>query len=283
MKRVNIPLLFVLILLVAGSLAAQQQQQQQEQQAQQAPPANLEQQQALQTIMQTPSHQERATLAEQFLAQYPGSPFAGRVCLLASDAFRQTNNFAKAIEYGEQAVALNPQDPLSRIIVADALAESSSKDELNYEEKLVRAEQHAKRALEILPQFFEALQMPPTITPEQMAQQKNLIEAQPHATLGYIYILRNEHEQAVEELKKATELGASQPNAMDFIRLGHAYMLLEKYEEAVATFRRAVALGGPLYEAAQQRLQLAEQKLAERQGAVEKPPEEKPPQPPRQP
>jgi len=276
-KRVNNKImLLVLALLLASSLAAQQPQPT----PQQPPPAALEQQQAVQAMMQAPSLQERVNLAEQFLVKYPDSPFAWQVCRLASEAFRQTNNFAKAIEYGERAVVLNPQDPLAMIIVADALAEGSLKGELDYEGKLARAEQHAKRALEILPQFFAGLQFPPNFTPEQIAQQENLIEAQPHATLGYIYILRNQYEQATEELGKATELGALQPNAMDFIRLGHAYMFLEKYEEAVAAFRRATALGGPLYDAAVQRLQLAEQKLAERQGKVEKPPETKPTQPP---
>lgn len=270
-------------LLVVASLSAQQTPQQsrpsQRPQSREQAAAAAEQEQALQVIQQATKPEEVVVLIEQFLQKYPESPYTWGLCRRASESYRQMNNYAKAIEYGERAVVLNPQDPLGMILVADALAEGSSPNAPDFEEKLARGERYARQALELLPEFLSKLPPPPSLTPEQMEVQKKLAEAQPHATLGYIHLLRKENAEAEQELVKAIELAAAQPNQMDYLRLGRAYYLQDKYEEAIATFRKAVAMGGALYETAQRHLQAAEEALAKRQRAAPPSPESKPPAP----
>jgi tetratricopeptide (TPR) repeat protein len=239
----------LLVVSLAGGLAAQKKddkkKEQQQQQQQGFPTA--EQQQQLRAIENSRNPQQTVTLVEQFLEKYPDTPATWGLCRRASDAYRQLGNYAKAIEFGERAIELN-----------------------QYVEKLFRAEKYARQALEKLPQFFETMQTPPGMGPEEVVRQKKLVEAQPHATLGYIHLLRNEHAKAEDELEQATDLSSSQPNAMDFLRLGRAYYFQEKFEDAVAAFRKAVAMGGALYDTAQRHLQAAEQAL-ERQKQAPKP------------
>ncbi|MBI4462849.1 MAG: hypothetical protein HY653_08095 [Acidobacteria bacterium] len=279
-----------LSLLLAAGLSAQSEQPQapqQQGQTQEQAAAEVEQQQALQAIMQAAQPAQQAALIEEFLKKYPDTRFTWGLCRQASNAFRQVNNYPKAIEYGERAMALNPKDPISPILVADSLAESAKRDELDYDKKLVQAEKYAREALELLPEFFAMLAPPPTMTLEEVEVQKHLLEAQPHATLGYVFLLRNQNALAEEELENAMELGESQPNQVDFLRLGRAYLMQNKTEEAVAILRKAVAMGGSHYQTAVEYLKAAEEELAKSKAATEspesKPPEPKPPQPPQQP
>lgn len=276
-------LLLIVFLFLTTSLAAQQagaQQPQPQQPQTQGPapaPATPEQMQALQTIQQTANAQQRVTLVEQFLEKWPKTAYTLDLYRLASHTYRQLNNYAKTIEYAEKAIALNPQDAPSLMLAADALAEGTMRTQPDINDKLARAEQYARKAIEILPQYFAAVPQPLGMTAEEYDAQKKLIEAQPHASLGYIHLLRNEDALAEAELVKAVELGHSQPNPIDLLRLGRAYMFQQKYEQAVDVFRKAVALGGAFYETARQHLQVAEEALGPK--ATTPAPENKPPAP----
>ncbi|MFQ5817384.1 MAG: tetratricopeptide repeat protein [Terriglobia bacterium] len=268
------------LLLVTG-LAAQTQQPPQQPQppkTQEQAAAEAEQRQALQAINQASGPEELTAHIEEFLQKYPESRYAWTLCQRASDAFRQLRNYDKAIEYGERAIALNPQDPIAYILVADSLVEGTPPNQPDFE-KVTHAEKYARKALELLPAYFATWQPSPTLTPEEIEERKKLFQAQPHATLGYIHLLRRETALAEQELVQATELSQSQPNPMDFLRLGIAYHRQQKYGPAVAVFRKTVAMGGPLYEYAQQYLQMAEEALAKSQPSAPAPPEDQPPTP----
>ena len=264
-----------LCLLLAPSLSAQQPPQQPQQSSEQVA---AEQQQALQTIRRTANPAELAPLIEQFLQKYPDTPETWELILRASDAYRQINNYPKAIEYGEKAIEMKPQDPSGRVVLANLLADSS-RSGLDAPQKLARAKKYAQEALALLPPYLETWSLPPPMTAEELDTRKKLFEAQLRSTLGYIYLLGNEYALAETELVKATDLGQAQPNQMDYLLLGRAYFFQDKLEPAVAAFRKAVAMGGSLYETAQRHLQLAEQALAKRPPASPAPAETKPPAP----
>lgn len=269
--------LLLIIFLTTGLAAQQQQQAQPQPQGPAQAPVTPEQSQALQTIQQTVNAQQRVTLVEQFFERWPNTAYTLDLYRLASHTYRQLNNYAKTIEYAEKAIGLNPQDAPSLMLAADALAEGTLRTQPDFNDKLARAEQYARKAIEALPQYFAAVPQPPGMTAEEYDAQKKLIEAQPHATLGYIHLLRNENALAEAELVKAVDLGQSQPNPIDLLRLGRAYMFQQKYEQAVDVFRKAVALGGAFYETARQHLQVAEEALGPK--ATTPAPENKPPAP----
>lgn len=287
-------LLALLVLGVAGAAAQQQQQQEKDKQQQQqqqstqfgvaqqpstqlgagpAPPTP-EETAAIQTMNETSDPQQRLALVEEFLAKYPESALQGRAYAAAAEAYRMQNNFAKAIESGEQALQAFPRDAISMILVADSLAESSRPNQPDYQERLAKAEDYAQRALGILPEWFAGLTRRPEVPEEQYKERERYVEAQVHAVLGYVYLQKAQFAQAEEELKKAIEMAQSRPNAFDYLRLGAAQLVQKKYDEAGASLQRCVELGGGVAETCQQRLARV-QALQKAQSA--QPPTEKKP------
>lgn len=208
--------------------------------------ANQQEEQALlMKVLQARDPQERVTLAEEFLAKYAESPLRAQAYAAAAEAYEMQNNFDKAVEYGEKALELSPRFAGAMILVADALALGALPTQLDYEQRLTKAEDYARRALEILPEMLATRPRRPDVPEEQYELQKKYFEAQPHAVLGLVYLRRNQSQQAEEELKLATELNQMRPEAVDFQRLGIAHLRQREYADAVTAFERCVELGGP--------------------------------------
>lgn len=263
-----------LALWLAPSLHAVQQQQQQQRPPKQeqppstqfgqqqstqfgmptAEPATADEKAALQKIMETADTQERLALVEEFLAKWPQSSLRSEVYAAAADAYRIQRNYDKAVEYGQMSLDLNPRHPFALMAVADSLAEGAASAQPDYQEKLARGEEYCRRALEILPELFAKATRPPDVPEEQYLTQQKYFEAQPHATLGYIYLRQNDYPRAIEELKLATELNQYRPDAMDFLRLGVAQFRGKQYADAEASLQRAVEIGGPAGDTAQRQL-----------------------------
>lgn len=250
----SLALLFLLAVLPAVSKP----QQQEEPAAQPAVKPEIE---AVQTIMQTGDPQQRLALVDQFLAEHPASPYRSNVLVAAAEAHRMQNHFDQAVEYGERALAINPRDAISLILVADSLSEGALPDRPDYEQKINKAEEYSRRALAILPELFASVPHRPDVPEEQYTLRENYMEAQVHATLGYIYYRRKDLNAAEEELRLATDLNQLRPNAADYERLGVVQVEQKKYEEAKASFQRCQELGGAAFETCSKRIQMIEQMM----------------------
>ncbi|MEE9234152.1 MAG: tetratricopeptide repeat protein [Candidatus Acidoferrales bacterium] len=269
-------LTLALALTVAGAAAQPQQEEQkpEEQQQQQEPtpfgfdlgtqeqqpPAGPtpEEQLAIEELMRADNAQERLDLALQFLENYPESVFRGRAYATAAEAYRMINDYAQAIEYGERALELSPQDAVTMIIVADSLVESSLPTRENYQDQLARAQDYVARALEILPELFAAMEHRPEVPEEEYLRQQNYVEAQAHAVLGYVYYRQRAYEQAEAELKQSIRLAPDRPNPMDFFRLGYTHVRQREYQEARDVFQQCVELMGERARGCQQQLERME-------------------------
>lgn len=271
-KRIAVGLI-VVSLALAGAAGAQQQQQQQQEKPKQPPsPTQFgvqqsgtqfgaptgavteEEKAAVDKIIAATDAAERLALVEDFLAKYPQSPARDAVYAFACESARMQNNLSKAIEYGEKALELNPRQTVALIHTADSLAEGTLPSQADAQERLARAEEYARRALEVLPEFFSKMTRRPETPEEEWNLQQKYWEAQPHAILGSIHMRRNEYAEAEEELRLATELNQYRPNAYDFLRLGVAQYRQKEYEEAEKSLQRCVELGGPAAEVAERQL-----------------------------
>ncbi|MFQ5723592.1 MAG: hypothetical protein ACE5G6_03795 [Terriglobia bacterium] len=270
-----------LALMVAGAAAQpqqeeqkpeEQQQQEQPQQEQpqpfgfdlgtqeQQPPVGPtpDEQLAIEELMREDDAQKRLDLALQFLENYPESVFRGRAYATAAEAYRIDNNYAQAIEYGERALELSPQDAVTMIIVADSLVESSVPTREDYQDQLARAQDYAARALEILPELFAGMEHRPEVPEEEYQRQEDYVEAQAHAVLGYVYFRQRAYEQAEAELKESIRLTPDRPNPMDFLRLGYAHVRQREYQEARDVFQQCVQVIGEQARSCQQQLERME-------------------------
>ena len=228
---------------------------------------------AFQALVETRDPQQRLALVRQFLASYPESSFRNRTYAAGAEAYRMQGNFDQAVEYGEKALELSGRDPLVLILLADALAEGAVSTVPDAQQRLSRAEEYARQALGLLPDMFAAAPQPPDVSSEQFRMQWEYIEAQPHATLGFIYLRRQDYARAEEELQQATALNRIKPNAVDFLRLGFAHMRQEEWAEAKAALDRCREIGGSAAATAQQQLEEVAKKLQEQDDAQPDPPE----------
>ncbi len=246
-ERKTMPAVVAALLLCAvPSLSAQAQQGQQSQEQpklEDVRPQTNPELEAVQQILQTNDPKTRVTLTESFLSQYPESPYRRNVFVAVSGAYRILENFEKAIEFGEKALELDPRDPVTLLIVSDSLSEGSKPEMENYEMRLSRAEDYSRRSLTLLPEVFAALPRRPEVPEEQYRLQEQYLEAQAHATLGYIHYRRKNLADAEQELRMAIELNQYSPNPADFERLGVVQAEQRKLEDARTAFQRCVEIG----------------------------------------
>ena len=199
---------------------------------------------AIQAMLSTDRPVDRLTMVEEFLIRYPDSPLVSRAHLAAAEAYRMLGNFEKTIESGEKVLELAPEDTLARIMLADALVESTLPSQAEFEERYSRAEGLAREALGGLQELYTEARRPPAATPEDFDRERRFVESQPRATLGFIYLRRGEYGKAEEELKRSVELNQMSPNGADFLRLAYVLIQQSKWEEADAILARAFEFGG---------------------------------------
>ncbi len=284
--RKHVLLLSVVLIIALPAAAAfcpAPQQQEQQQQQEESPPGSEskaapaqtspEEMAAFQALVQAQDPQQRLALVRQFLASYPESSLRSRTYAAGAEAYRMQGNFDQAVEYGEKALELSGRDPLVLILLADALSEGAVSTAPDAQQRLSRAEEYARQAMELLPGMFAAVPRPPGMSEEQFRMQWNYIEAQPHATLGFIYLRRQDYARAEEELQQATALNRIKPNTVDFLRLGFAHMRQGEWVEAKAALERCLEIGGSAVLTAQQQLEEVAKKLQEQEDTQPDPPE----------
>ena len=234
--------------------AAQEQAQQPEPQQQPAresqPPAQAseetsprtvvvspEEQAAFQEAVNQPGADQRITLAEKFLQDYPVSMFRSHVYLALATAYQEKNDYDKVVENGEKSIALDPDNVISLVIVAQILPQRLRGSGLETAQKLSRAERYAKHGLELV----DSLPQPANVLPEEFEKEKAMLTSMLHSALGLVYLQRGISGKAQEEYKIAVSL-ASSPDPIDYFRLGEAYRGERKYDEAIEAFEKAAEL-----------------------------------------
>lgn len=154
---------------------------------------------------------------EAFLREYPESALRLPVNELLMKEWRRRGDRARAVESAERALAIAPEYVPVLVELADILA--------NGTERLDRAEEAARRGLEVLGR----VKAPLRVGPEEWKTAVNGLRARAHGALGLVRFKRNDTEGAVGELEASVALVS---DATAHYRLGRLYVLLERREEA---------------------------------------------------
>ncbi|MGH9453882.1 MAG: hypothetical protein ACRD2O_07930, partial [Terriglobia bacterium] len=153
---------------------------------------------------------------DAFAKAYPGDN-AADLNLAYFFAYKGLNNIAKADEYGEKAIAADPDNVQALNLVAFDYAFSRSNP--------TQAAAYAHKALQLAP----TLKKPEGMTDDQFSQQRDTQLGLAHLTLGYVDFLNAGRTKRVlpaeQEFKTAIELLKSQPGyqAQALYFLGNAY------------------------------------------------------------
>jgi tetratricopeptide (TPR) repeat protein len=151
------------------------------------------------------------------------------------------HDFERAMEWFEQAIAINPDNAVFHYKLSITCARSN---------KLSKAIEHAKEAVNLDakdPHFSLHL---------QHLQAKELI----HLAEGYFTEPEEQYWYAIALLKQAIRLDSLSLEA--FLLLAHGYSLLKYYKEAIEAVRECLKLD-PQHETAQRLLREYQQRLRE--------------------
>jgi tetratricopeptide (TPR) repeat protein len=175
---------------------------------------------------------KRIQLGDAFVQKYPNGPFSEAVYSQLTTAEYQKQDFNKMDKYADKALALNPNDVTVMVFVGWVIPHSNDPSA-----QLGKAERYEKRVLELLPD----LEKPAGMADEELATAKSEYESQAHSGLGLVYYQKQDFENAVAEMKKATS-GAAHPDPADYYVMGDSLDQLDRYSEAAEAFQQCAAI-----------------------------------------
>lgn len=205
--------------------------------------------QALQALRDELDPDRQIQLATEFEQKYPNSSNLTYAYVFAANGYGQKNDLARAVEFGEKSLKLDPDNLMGLLMTASWLAQPQllRSGDLDKEKKLMTAETYASRALKLI----EQLAKQPNETEEDFQKRKKILSGEPHSALGMIHLQRSsmglagpdpgEVAKAVEEYKLAVTL-VDRPHPEDYFRLGEAEALQNKVDEAIAAFTKAAEI-----------------------------------------
>ncbi|MBI3663469.1 MAG: hypothetical protein HY234_10535 [Acidobacteria bacterium] len=143
---------------------------------------------------QTQDAAQRAALLERFVAAFPRSSYASNSKVMIADAYQQARAPQKMVAFAQKVLAGEPGNFWMMVVLADYWA--------TQKEQLDQAEEHAKKALDLLGKTEKAEGLPD----DEWAKQKSLQQGLAWSALGQIHVHKNRDAQAVEALKAASPL-----------------------------------------------------------------------------
>ena len=171
--------------------------------------------------------------------EFPDSELRILLYRQAMNNYQNANNADKMVEMGRKILAIDPNDPQALIEVAEVVSERTRNTDLDFNEKSAEASKLASHALETID---TDLAFSPNAPPDRVQAAKDWLRATAYAILGNVAMVKNDYTGAEQNLRKAIDLGKSQPDPVNYLRLAVALDKQSKYAEALATANQAVSM-----------------------------------------
>ncbi len=191
------------------------------------------------TLQDEPDDERKVRMVTEFEQRFPNSQLLSYVYTQAAKVYQQKGDSAKAVEYGERSLKLDPNNIFSLLVVATTLPQPRmiQGNPSQASRNLSTAETDANQALKLI----DALQKRPNETDEQFQKRKGALAADAHTGLGLVCMERGESAKAIDEFKAAIPL-AEKPNPQLYFRMGEIYANDRKKGEAIEAFTKASEL-----------------------------------------
>lgn len=201
-------------------------------------PKSKEELDAIMAIQNAATPDARLAAIDTLLTKFADTEFKPMVLLMAAVTAQQKNDFPKLVIYAERAIEADPKSFGAMILLAQGIAQQTREHDLDRDEKLAKAEKHAKTAIQVLKDLPK---QNPNLSDEQWENGKKDQISQAHEALGMTAMVRKKYDDAIAAFKTSVEVAASQ-DPSTWVRLGAAYNKAGKYDEAIAALDKAVAL-----------------------------------------
>ena len=186
---------------------------------------------------------KKITAGEDFLKKYPNSQYRPAIYSSLTLAYVQTGNSQKAFEVGDKEVALKPDDVQTLALLSQTLPRAMSASTAEPDKVLTKAEDYAKRAIEVTP----TIQKPEGMPDQNFVVAKNTTLAWAHSGLGLVYFRRGKFADAIPELEQSLKIDPNpSPDPVNLFLLGAANQKTSHFEDAAAAFNKCAAIAGGL-------------------------------------
>jgi tetratricopeptide (TPR) repeat protein len=206
-----------------------------------APPVNAEEDAAFKAFSDAADIKQKIQLGEAFVQKYPQSRYRPPVFSGLTIAYLQTGDVQKMEDTGEKEIALNPNDGQTLAILGQTIPRSWNPSAPDAAQRLDKAEQYSKRALEVVP----TMPKPEAITDEQFTRAKNQTLAMAHSGLGLVNVRRSKFAEAIPDLEQSVKLDP-QPDPVNYYLLGIANQKASHFDDAVAAFTKCAGVPSSL-------------------------------------
>lgn len=171
---------------------------------------------------------KRMSYIEQYNAAFPDTRYQDQVTQFAIISLQQMNDRAGVIAFGEKALAANPNNVTTLLLLAETMAEDAK--------TRPKALEYARKAV-ALTKAEEASGDP----------QKQLLAGSAHSVLGFVLTMQGNYAAAIPELRAAAGPLKEQEAAESRVLycLGWSYAKLRRYTEAQTYLSQASNISGP--------------------------------------
>jgi len=178
------------------------------------------------------------TAVDEFAKKYPTSELRVSAYSRVLEKAYQTGDANRIMSIGRKVLAIEPDNAMTQVVTATAIAETTREADLDAAEKFAEATKLADASLKnidtMLPQ--------PNVTPEQFEGLKAALRAMAYSTKGYMAMKRKNYAAGEEAYQKAIEANPSQQDAVMYLRLAVCQDNQRKYAAGYANAVKALQL-----------------------------------------
>lgn len=193
-------------------------------------PKSQKEVEAIQAVFGAQDPDARIAAAESLIVKFADTEFKSLAMYIATVSAEQKNDTEKIMIYGERTLEADPKNYGAMLVMARALASRTREFDLDKEDKLSKATKLANDALGMV---TTAPKPRPDIPDEQWEAAKKDFAAQGHEAKGLAAMVRKKYDEAITELKMASDL-QQQKDPATMVRLASVYTDAGKYDEAIA-------------------------------------------------
>jgi tetratricopeptide (TPR) repeat protein len=181
----------------------------------------------------------RVSYIERYLQAFHESRFDEQVRQYAIYTFQQLNDSARLAQFGEKALAANPNSVPTLVLLASAYAEDQKGG------NLAKAISYARKAIELSKADGAGAE-----------RSQKLSAGVAHSAMGYALLRQEKTTAAIAELERATDMLQEDLSAHSTVlyRLGFAYAKLNRLSDARKVLNKAVQVEGPFQQASRELL-----------------------------
>ena len=176
------------------------------------------------------------TAADEFAKKYPASELrVAAYSMILQKAYEAEDN-PRILGVGRKVLAIEPENAMTQVVTATALAQTTKETDLDYAEKYAEASKHADGALKNI----ETMLPQPNATPEQFEMLKSVLRSMAYSAKGYMAMNRKDYPGGEVNFQKAIDSNPAQQDPVLYLRLAVSQDNQRKYAPAFANATKAI-------------------------------------------